>query len=405
LRRTWPGPCTTRSSGSTSRKIPGRPGRTTLRSVSGKSRGARDTAGLLRALERGEVAPVYYLYGDTPRLREEVLSALQKVLFGGAEGGEAFNVDRLDASERSAQEIVDTANQLPVLAARRLVVVRGAEQIFKPRPGRETAGGDGEDAADPLLSYFRKPSASTCLVLIGEKPDARLRATLAEAGIFCDLSPPKDHALVAWLQEEARRLGKRLRHDAASTLVAFTGNALEAAAGELEKLALFVGEREEITSADVEEAVKNREGALVWRFTDALKARDAQGALKALDRYLRGFRRPEEALFPLLGTLRGELRLLLQAQEIGAVRRLRGRALARKLEEELKVHEYRAKMAAAAAERFSRAEIRDALRGLLVTDRRLKSRPLSPRLLLDAWVWRFCGDRGRGLPRARVPGR
>jgi DNA polymerase-3 subunit delta len=360
-------------------------------------------------MEGGEVAPVYYLYGDTPRLREEILSALQKALFGGADGGEAFNVDRLDASERSAQEIVDTANQLPVLAARRLVIVRGADQLLgRARPGRDPAGGDGEGAADgPLVTYFRTPSPSTCLVLIGEKPDARLRATraLAEAGILCDLSPPKDQALATWLQEEARRLGKRLRHDAATTLVAFTGNALETAAGELEKLALFVGEREEITSSDVEEAVKNREGALVWRFTDALKARDPQGALTALERYLRGFRRPEDALFPLLGTLRGELRMLLQAQEIGAVRRLRGRALAKKLVEEFKVNPYRAEKAAAAAERFSRAELRDALRALLGTDRRLKSSSLSPRLLLDAWVWQFCGGRGRGLPRAGPPGR
>jgi DNA polymerase-3 subunit delta len=286
------------------------------------------------------------------------------------------------------------------MAPRRLVIVRGAEQLLKDRSDRDPARREGERSADgPLLTYLREPSPSTCLVLIGEKPDARLRVTraIADAGVLCELASPKDQALATWLQDEAHRLGKRLPHDAAATLVAFAGNALEAAAGELEKLALFVGEREEITSADVEEAVKNREGALVWRFTDALKARDPQGALTALERYLRGFRRPEDALFPLLGILRSELRILLQAQEIGAARGLRGRALAKPLAEALKVHSYRAEKAAAAAERFSRAELLAAHRGLLRTDRRLKSSALSPRLLLDAWVWRFCSGRAGTL--------
>jgi DNA polymerase-3 subunit delta len=310
-------------------------------------------------------------------------------LFGDAAGADAFNVDRIDAAEKTAAEIVDAANQLPILARARLVIVERAELLLKgPRA-----------QPDPLISYLSNPAPSTCLVLLGEKPDARLRLAkaMAEAGVICEMTSPRDQELAGWLEGEARRLGKGISREAVEKLMSFSGNELSAAAGELEKLVLYVGKKREIESVDVEEAVADRAGAVVWAFTDALKARNAERALHALSRYLSGFRRVEEALFPLMGMLRSELRLLLHAKEIGERKRLRGAALANSLSRELKIHRLRAEKAATAAGRFSRSELLSAIEDLLRTDRQLKMSRLPPRIRLEAWVWRFCATRkGRG---------
>lgn len=286
---------------------------------------------------------------------------------------------------------MDSANQLPVMASRRLVIVRRAEQLLKSRAVEAPEGG-GESA---LAGYLRAPSPTTCLVLVGEKPDARLKLTkaLAAAGIVCDLSSPTDQALAAWLERHARRIGKRLAPGAAELLVTYANNALAGAAGELDKLALYVGDAQEITVRDVEQAVADRGGAIVWKFTDALKARDAQGALKALARYLSGFRREEDAFFPLLGTIRGELRMMLHAREAADSGKLKGRRLAESLAKRLGAHPYRMQIAVEAATRFSRKELLAAHQRLLETDRRLKSSSVPPRVLIEAWVWRFC-ERG-----------
>ena len=347
--------------------------------------GASSYAALRQALAAGRIAPLYYLYGDEPKLREEALTAIRGALFGQGGGADAFNVDRIDAETVSPAEVVDAANQLPVLAPRRLVIVRGAERLLRAESDA------GEEGA--LVRYLEHFSPQTCLVLLGEKPDGRLRLAkeIAAAGMTVELSVPKDHALAVWLQEEAGRLGKRLHPDAGALLVAFSGNELTAASQELAKLAAFVGERGDIRVGDVEEAVKDRGAVEIWAFTDALKARDAGRALETLEQYLAGFRRLDDALFPLLGFLRGELRILIQARELAEEKGLRGAALAGALVGEFGIKPYRAQKAAEASARFSRRELASALRRLLGIDRRLKSGATPPRLLLDAWVWRTCG--------------
>ena len=343
-------------------------------------------AALQHALAEGRVAPVYYLHGDEPHLRDEALAAIRGALFGGRGGAEEFNVDRLDAETSSPAEVADAANQLPVLAPRRLVIVRSAERLLRAEAGT------GEEGA--LFRYLRKPSPATCLVLLGEKPDMRLRLAkeIASAGVVCELRVPKDQALVTWLQEEAGRLGKRLHPDAAALIVAFSGNELTASLQELAKLAAFVGDRKDVRVGDVEEAVKDRAAVDIWAFTDAVKARDAARALETLDRYLSGFRRLDDALFPLLGMLRGELRILIHAREEQEEKGLRGGALAETLTREFGIHPNRARKAMEASLRFSRRDLAAALRRLLDIDRRLKSGATPPRLLLDAWVWRTCGE-------------
>jgi len=322
-------------------------------------------------------------------LRDEALAAIRAVLFGNGRGAETFNIDTMDAREVSAAEIADAANQLPMMAPRRLLLVRGAEQLLR------AGAGANEDA---FTRYLENPSPTTCLVLFGEKPDLRLRTAraLAAAGGFWEITLPKDQRLAAWLEKEAQRHGKRLGPGAAEKLVALTGNDLSTASMEVEKLVAFVGDRNEIDGRDVEEAVGDRSGAEIWEFTDALKARDAAAALRALDRYLGTFLRPEDALFPLLGMLRGELKMLLHAREGRESRGLSGRALADDLARSLEVHPFRAEKAAAASVRFGRGEIEAAFRRLLAVDRRLKSSAVAPRLLLDAWVWAFCGKGATG---------
>ncbi len=370
--------------------------------------GAWTFEALRRALAAGKIAPVYYLHpqparergprerGDEPRLRDEALAAIRGALFGPGGSAEEFNVDQLDAETASPVEVVDAANQLPVLASRRLVIVRAAELLLR------TDSESGWEGA--LARYLKQPSPQTCLVLLGEKPDGRLRLAkeIAAAAVTIELSVPKDQALAAWLQAEAARLGRRLHPEAAALLVAFSANELTAASQELAKLQAFVGDREEIRVGDVEEAVKDRGAVEIWAFTDAVKERDAARALETLDRYLSGFRRLDDALFPLLGMLRVELRILIHARELEEEKGLRGGALAAALEKELGIHALRARKAAEASGRFTRADLASALRRLLGIDRRVKSGATPPRLLLDAWVWRTCtagsgSRRGTGI--------
>jgi DNA polymerase-3 subunit delta len=159
-------------------------------STGGEGRGGASSYAVFRRPRHRADCSRLYLYGDEPKLQDEVLTAIRGALFGQGGGAEAFNVDRIDAETASPAEIVDAANQLPVLAPRRLVVVRGAERLLRAEADA------GEEGA--LARYLEHPSPQTCLVLLGEKPDGRLRlAKEIAGGMTVELTVPRT-TLAAW---------------------------------------------------------------------------------------------------------------------------------------------------------------------------------------------------------------
>ena len=93
------------------------------------------------------------------------------------------------------------------------------------------------------------------------------------------------------------------------------GRDLAAQNAEIEKLCLYIGDRETITPQDVAEAVTATAGPAAFALTNAITAGDTPGALKALD----GALRIRGAEFQALGSIAWHLRRALQAQqEIGA---------------------------------------------------------------------------------------
>jgi DNA polymerase III subunit delta len=181
----------------------------------------RDVLGELR---RGEIAPVYCLYGKERFLLGRALDALRAAVLEPATRD--FNHDVLDA-KAGAAAIVAAARTLPMMAKRRLVVVRGADEIKA-------------DATEPLLAYVADPAPETVLVLLCEKVDARqkLFAALKKKGALCAFDPPRDRELYSFIVAEARSRGGGIEESAARLLAEIVGPDLGQLAQAVEKLVL-----------------------------------------------------------------------------------------------------------------------------------------------------------------------
>src|SRR5213593_762122 len=119
---------------------------------------------LFRGLKKGAADPVYYLHGDEDVLKDEAIRALLEHALESSTRD--FNLDLRDASGLDAEALHALVNTPPMLAARRVVVLRGVEQVRKKSKVREA-----------LLHYLTAPNPTTLLVLVqaaGEKPDADL---------------------------------------------------------------------------------------------------------------------------------------------------------------------------------------------------------------------------------------
>jgi DNA polymerase-3 subunit delta len=256
---------------------------------------------LLGQIGRGDIAPLWVLFGPERHLRERVVLALKAAVTGGSD----LAIDRLDARDAKASGVLAAARTLPMLVKRRFVLVRDLEAF---------------SAADleALVPYARQPNPSTCLVLVGEKADLRYKffTEAARTGVVARFDPLGPRELPAWLQREARALSVTLEEDAATTLVDAVGRDLGELCAALERVALYVdaGPRATIRSADVEAAVGSTRSRSVFDLTDALGRRDRSAALEVLHRMLAD----RENAHGILAMLARHLRQVWIARELRA---------------------------------------------------------------------------------------
>jgi DNA polymerase III delta subunit len=77
---------------------------------------------LHRALSRGELSPVYYLYGMEVVLREEALQTILDLALPAAD--RSFGLEQRSAVGLDPDELHGALNALPMFGARRVLVLR-----------------------------------------------------------------------------------------------------------------------------------------------------------------------------------------------------------------------------------------------------------------------------------------
>lgn len=253
------------------------------------------------------LAPVYLVMGDEELLVDRGAKRVTEAALEGVMA--AFNLGSWRAGADGAIEALSIARTLPMMSARRVVVLRELEEA-------------PADLLERLAEYCESPVDSTVLILVGQKwPKAsggsdhgrRAEARIKKSGqVFRFKS--KDQDPVAFAVEAARELGCRLQRSSAELLVAMVGKDLGQLQRELEKAALYVGGSGELSEEVLGEVCSMLADAQVWDLTDAVVARDADRALGTAHRILESGNTGEER--KLLALISWQLRQLLVLQQV-----------------------------------------------------------------------------------------
>lgn len=312
----------------------------------------------LRAeLAEGRLRPAYLLAGDEPLLRDDALAALRAAALGDA--ADAFDLERFDGARTQPGTLLDSVRTLPVLAPRRLVVLRD------PDNGRAGARG----LLDAIEEAVAGASAEgTLLVVVAASADRRARWVKAfgDARVECE-APRRGRDVAAFVRAEAERQGVSLGSGAAELLAERVGPQLLVLRQEIEKASLLAGPGKRVTRDHVGAAAAQVAEEPVWALTDAIGEGRGPEALETLARLLRG-----GAPAPVvLGALVSHFRRLLRVRGGGAVP---GPAFVqRKLQSQ--------------ARRFSERRLLACLRAIHQTDLALKGAgSLRPELALERLV-------------------
>ncbi len=210
---------------------------------------------LLRSLAKGELAPVYYLYGAEDILKDEAVRAILDRALDPALRD--FNLDQRSAGQLDPEAVFSLCTTLPVMAERRAVVLREVEG-WKRRPKTRAA----------FLSYLERPSPETVVILVQGAGEDAPDKDLVRGAFAVECEPlPMDRAR-RWVLHRAARLGLALEEAAAEHLLAATGADLGLTAAELDKLAALPSDTP-LTAEQVGALVGIRHGETLYDWRDA----------------------------------------------------------------------------------------------------------------------------------------
>lgn len=244
------------------------------------------------------VRSFYVLAGSDRFLKRMVLEQLVALLTSEPKGEWSQSVYAGDSDQLAE---VLTELQTPALwGERRVIVVDDADQfVSRFRESLEKIA--GQTTAGVLILLVDKWASNTRLA----------KSLPSDAVIVCE--PPKAWQLVGWCQKRAiSAYGKQIAAEAAELLVELIGGDLGLLEQELNKLAIYVGQRDGITLQDVDKLVARNRMQTVWQILDALGQGRLAEALLILNRLLE---QGEEPL-AILGALSWQLRRVAQVARL-----------------------------------------------------------------------------------------
>lgn len=227
---------------------------------------AVDTKALRAAVKDGTYSPAYYFYGDDDYLKDEELKRTLDAAVDAATRD--FNFEQLRGGDLDAETLGSILSTPPMMADRRVVVVRDAGALKK-------------DARAMLDTYLKNPAPDVLLILLapaGTKEDKGLvtKTTAVEFAPLTGNRIPKwivyhvEHDLHASITDGAVRL-----------LQEAVGTELAQLRIELDKLISYTSGGT-IDEAAVSEVVGVRPGETMGDFLDAVARRDAKAAIAML---------------------------------------------------------------------------------------------------------------------------
>jgi len=223
---------------------------------------------LSRSLNKGVLAPVYYFYGPEDVLKDEAVRAiLDKALDPALRD---FNFDQRSAAQLDAEDVYALCNTLPMLAERRVVLLRDIEGWKRKTKGRAE-----------FLRYLQRPSPETVVIMVQGSGEDNEDKELAAGACTVRFDPLPAERARKWLLHHAGKLGVTLEKEAAAHLMRSVGADLGALASELSKLAALPS-GEPLTAGQVGELVGVRHGETLWDWCEAVLEGEAGRAVTLL---------------------------------------------------------------------------------------------------------------------------
>ncbi|MCX7978543.1 MAG: DNA polymerase III subunit delta [Bdellovibrionaceae bacterium] len=314
-------------------------------------------------LQHSRLAPLYFLFGEEPYLLQQAVDRVKWAVLN--EATIDFNYNQYFAADAEAAVVRDAVELLPMMAERRLVVLREAQELT-------------EQDWNELTHVLRDPVPTTVFVLTMSQVDKRKKVVkmLMEKAVSVEFKKPYENQIPSWIHYIAGSLNLEISEDAVHLLHRLAGNHLGEIENELRKLSDYVSGRR-IEVADVARVVSRSREESVFEFARAV---GEANKVKALEQLVRLLDQGQPEILIVANVAR-HIRILLKIKQ-GMEEGLYGAKLASFAQ----VPSFFVNQYVDQARHWSVPRLQKMLSILSETDRALKSSPLSSHIWLENMV-------------------
>lgn len=230
-------------------------------------------------IKNGRLAGVYLFHGPEEYIKKSALDKIRESVLPA--GLEILNETVMETSV--ARQMIESAETLPVMADKRLVVVKDTPLLTGAKVR------DEQDENEAIEKWLSKGAPDTCVMIFYARGEVdkrkKLYKTLEKHGKIVSFQYMTDPEISKWIQARLKAKKKTMRPEAVNTLLFYAGRDLTRLAGEVDKLAAYTGENPVIEEADVKNAVTPSAESNVFLMIDSLvsgKTRQAYEILNAM---------------------------------------------------------------------------------------------------------------------------
>jgi DNA polymerase-3 subunit delta len=230
-------------------------------------------ANIIKDIKQKKFAPVYLLHGEESYYIDRISDAILEHSL--EEHEKDFNLSILYGKETDITTIVAEAKGYPMMAERRVVIVREAQELKRKLPD--------------LLPYVENPQPSTVLVICHKHSSfdgrSKLSSAINKKGVVFKSDKVRDYQLQDYIQGIVKELGYDISHKACSLLAESIGADLSRIHNELNKLSILIEKGQTINDVHIEENIGISKDYNNFELVEAVGKRDVPKAMRIVDYY------------------------------------------------------------------------------------------------------------------------
>lgn len=305
------------------------------------------------SVRSGRVAPLYFFFGEEMYLMEEAQRLLSATVLQDHERD--FNYDLVYGPEAEGAPVLALCNAYPMMAERRLVIVRDFEKL---------------KSNVLFTAYAERPNPHAVVVLVCRtKPNLTQHPyrALKDKATTVEFKAYKVPEAVRWVVQACAQSGIKMTPEAASLLVELSGTDLQILAAEVEKLTTRAERTRVIGREDVLAAGGHSREFNVFELQNAIGQRNFKEALRITEALLTHASHAAGEALKILGLVTSYFTKLLKLH-YGLALKVPQAQLAR----DTGIPPYFVKDYEQQLRRFSEAQLHTSLSVLLAADYELK---------------------------------